>query len=237
MLSENTLYETTELPLEELVVPSFYNDLFFAGCDRSFNYPHDPTICVRPIEGENNLYEILAGVELFHLFEREGRETAPVLITEMTADEARRYATDHALRTSAQSARRPVVQLIVAARDNEKHGGVWSVDRVMEEIRIKRSTYTHAWSSINYACLELKNQYPEKTEGLGTTELVAMAVREDFMPAFTSLYNGGMSVNKFYRDHYMLSALALERNIDSRRLKPGRSRRAIRSRTTLRSPK
>jgi hypothetical protein len=135
----------------------------------------------------------------------------PAVITDMSVQEARLYATDHALRTSAQSATRSIVQLIVAARDNEEHGGVWSVDRVTEQIGIKKSTYTHAWSSVNYACLELKKIYPVETEGLGTTELIAMAVRSDFMPAFTSLYKGDISVNKFYRENYMVSDISLER--------------------------
>jgi hypothetical protein len=211
-LPETTPLEIAHLPLAKLVVPDFYEKLFFAGGDYLFNYPQESLVCVRPLDERKRRYEIVAGVELFKLFHREGKETVPAVITDMTAEEARLYATDHALRTSAQSATRSVVQLIVAAKDNEGHGGVWSVDRIIEHVGIKKSTYTHAFSSINYVCLELMRKYPVETEGLGLTELVAKAVREDFMPPFTKLYRGGMSVNKFYREYYMVSDLARERS-------------------------
>ncbi|HMF58345.1 MAG TPA: hypothetical protein VK619_18520 [Pyrinomonadaceae bacterium] len=212
MLPESTPLEIVRLPLVKLEVPVFYHDLFFATGVQVFNYPPDPIICVRPLDRGHKRFEIITGVELYILFHEQGKETIPAVITDMTDGEARVYATDHALRTAAQSERRSVVQMIVAARDNAEHGGVWSVDRLTGQIGIKRSTYTHALSSINYVCFELMRKFPVETEGLGMAELVAKAVREDFMSPFTKLYQGGMSVNKFYREYYMASDLARERS-------------------------
>jgi hypothetical protein len=199
-----------EISIDRLSEPVYYADLFGHNVYRSLTLGR--IVEARRLDGHEDRYEVIVGVDLLRSAVEQGIQTLHVIILEMNHDEARRYATDRVLRLVAQAAKRNEVQLIVAARDNEEHGGDWSVDRVTKQIGIKRSTYTHAWSSINYVCTELKKKFPAETRGLGTTELVAMAVRTDFMPSFTSLYQGRMSINKFYREHYMISDLARERS-------------------------
>jgi hypothetical protein len=139
----------------------------------------------------------------------------------MTSEEARRCATDDLLRASALLKTRSTVQLLVAAKDNEDHGGEWNVERLTSLLAIKKSTYTHAWSSIKYVCDELRKVEPETGE-MGLAELVARAIRRDFMPPFTDLYTGRMTVNKFYREHYHNSEVAQERSRQQREAKSKR---------------
>lgn len=85
-------------------------------------------------------------------------------------------------------------------------------------MKIKKSTYAHAWSSVGYVCDELRKRDPEAAR-LGLAELVALAVRDNFMPAFTELYAGRMSVDRFYRDVYQVSDVARRRSQEQREAK------------------
>jgi hypothetical protein len=200
------------LRIDQLSQPAYWEQLFSVGNDFNLISFPDDIIAARSLDDAGSSFELVTGIERFRLLRESGAEILPVLAVKMSAEDARVYATDEMLRRSAVAAQRSVVQLLVAARDNESRGGDWSVERITEQIKIKRSTYTHAWSSVNYVCLELQKAYPEETAGMGTTELVATAVKSDFMPSFTSLYWGRTSVDRFYRDVYLVSDLARERS-------------------------
>lgn len=56
-------------------------------------------------------------------------------------------------------------------------------------------------------------------------ELVALAVRRNFLPTFTELYTGRMTVNRFYRDVYKASEVGQER---SRQQQEAKGKRKLR---------
>jgi hypothetical protein len=213
-----------ELELEKFKEPAFYEVLFGAASIAEQDLPQDAIIKVRPLEPAGSAYEIVVGVEQYRAALRRGARTVAVIIKEMTEDEARRCATDEFLRAAASSSARSVVQLLVAAKDNEARGGEWGVERLTKALGIKRSTYTHAWSSAGFVCDRLRRSDSEAAH-LGLAELVALAVRKNFLPAFTELYTGRMTVNRFYREVYKASEVGQER---SRQQQEAKGKRKVR---------
>jgi hypothetical protein len=213
-----------ELELEKLKEPAFYEVLFGAASIAEQDLLPDAILKVRPLEPTGHAYEIVVGVEQYWSALRQGARTVTVIIKEMTEDEARRYATDEFLRAAASSSARSVVQLLVAAKDNEARGGDWGVERLMKALGIKRSTYAHAWSSVSFVCDQLRRSNPDAAH-LGLAELVALAVRRNFLPAFTELYTGRMAVNRFYREVYQASEVGRER---SRQQQEAKGKRKLR---------
>ena len=221
-----------ELELEKLKEPAFYEVLFGAASITEQDLLPDAIIKVRPLEATGQAYEIVVGVEQYLSALRQGARTVAVIVKEMTEDEARRYATDEFLRAAASSSARSIAQLLVAAKDNEARGGEWGVERLTKALGIKRSTYAHAWSSVSFVCDQLRRSDPESAH-LGLAELVALAVRRNFLPAFTELYAGRMSVNRFYRDVYQASEVGKER---SRQQQEAKGRRKLRPDADARPP-
>lgn len=208
----------TELDLEKLREPPFYAILFGDNPPAEPESLPDKIPLVRVIDPAVLAYEIVTGVEQFRAARRRGERTLVARVREMGDDEARRYATDEFLRNAAYALNRSVVQLLVAAKDNESHGGDWGVARLTSLLGIKKSTYTHAWSSVSFVCEQLRQSDPEAAH-LGLAELVALAVSRNFLPEFTALYTGRMTVNKFYRDVYQTSELGRERSLQQREAK------------------
>jgi hypothetical protein len=200
-----------EVELGKLKEPAYYEVLFgFTPIVEQDLLPNE-IIKVRPLEPTGHAYEIVAGVEQYRVARMQCARTVAVIIKEMTEEEARRNATDEFLRAAASASARSVVQLLVAAKDNEARGGDWGVERLTKALGIKRSTYAHAWSSVSFVCDQLRRSDPGAVD-LGLAELVALAVRSNFLPAFTELYTGRMSVNRFYRDVYQASEVGKERS-------------------------
>jgi hypothetical protein len=212
----------TELNVDSLCEPAFYEILFSSGSVIEQDFFAERILQVRLLDPETQVYEIITGVDQFRAARRLGIQAVAAIVKEMDEDEAQRCATDEFLRAAASTAGRSVVQLLVAAKDNEAHGGDWSVDRLTKLLGIKKSTYTHAWSGVSFVCEELKRSHPEATN-LGLADLVALAVRSNFIPEFTALYLGRISVNKFYRQVYQASELGRERSRQQRDAK-GRSK-------------
>jgi hypothetical protein len=213
-----------ELELEKLKEPDFYEVLFGTSSIAEQNLLPDAIIKVRPLEPAGHAYEIVVGVEQYRSALKQGTRTVAVIVKEMTEDEARRYATDEFLRAAASASARSIVQLLVAAKDNEARGGDWGVERLTKALGIKRSTYAHAWSSVSFVCDQLRRSDPGAAD-LGLAELVASAVRSNFLPAFTELYTGRMTVNRFYRDVYKASEVGQERSRQQQEAKGKRERR------------
>lgn len=200
-----------ELELEQLREPAYYEVLFGVTSPVEQNFLPDEIIKVRPLGPTGHAYEIVTGVEQYRSAQRQGARAVTVIVMEMAEDEARRYATDEFLRAAASSSARSVVQLLVAAKDNEARGGDWGVERLTKALGIKKSTYAHAWSSVSFVCNQLRLSDPQAAN-LGIAELVALAVHRNFLPAFTELYKGRMTVNRFYRDVYQPSEVGKERS-------------------------
>jgi hypothetical protein len=213
-----------ELELEKLKEPTFYEVLFSATSIAEQNLLQDAILKVRPLEPAGSAYEIVVGVEQYRAVLRQGARAIVAVVKEMTENEARRYATDEFLRAAASSSARSVVQLLVAAKDNEARGGDWGVERLTKALGIKTSTYAHAWSSITFVCDQLRRSEPEAAH-LGLAELVALAIRTNFLPAFTELYTGRMTVNRFYRDVYKESEVGQEKSRQQQEAKGKRKRR------------
>ncbi len=200
-----------ELELEKLREPAYYEVLFGIPSPVEQDLLPDDIIKVRPLEPKGQAYEIVVGVEQYRSARARGSRTLAVIVKEMTEDEARRYATDEFLRAAASSSARSVVQLLVAAKDNEARGGDWGIERLTSALGIKRSTYAHAWSSVSFVCDQLRRCDPEAAH-LGLAELVALAVRRNFLPEFTELYSGRLTINHFYRHVYQASEIGKERS-------------------------
>jgi hypothetical protein len=213
-----------ELELEKLKEPTFYEVLFGATSIAEQDLLQDAILKVRPLEPAGSAYEIVVGVEQYRAALRQGARAVAAVVKEMTEDEARRYATDEFLRAEASSSARSIVQLLVAAKDNEARGGGWGVERLTKALGIKTSTYAHAWSSVTFVCDRLRRSEP-KAAHLGLAELVALAVRRNFLPAFTELYTGRMTVNRFYREVYKASEVGQER---SRQQQEAKGKRKLR---------
>jgi hypothetical protein len=207
-----------DISLEHLREPTFYDVLFPVELTTQQKLLLDTTVKVRPLDTTNYVFEIVTGVEQCRFAREQGAQTILAVIKEMTAEEARRHATDDLLRASALLKTRSTVQLLIAAIDNTEQGGEWSVERLTSLLGIKKSTYTHAWSCIKYVCDELCKVEPS-TDEMGLAELVSLAIRRDFMSLFTDLYTGRMTVNKFYREHYRKSEVAQERSRQQREAK------------------
>jgi hypothetical protein len=222
MPSSVSIQGIIELNLENLREPAFYEVLFGASPVIEQDILPDKILQVRLLNPKTQVYEIITGVEQFRAARRHDIQTVAAVVKEMDDDQARRWATDEFLRAAASTAARSVVQLLVAAKDNEAYGGDWGVDRLTKLLRIKKSTYTHAWSCISFVCEELRRSDPEAAS-LGLAELVASAVRSNFIPEFTALYLGRISVNKFYSQVYQASELGKERSRQQRDAK-GRSK-------------
>jgi hypothetical protein len=212
-----------EIGLEKIREPSFYEILFPVHSPTEQEILPDVAVKVRPLDAMGETYEIITGVVQCRVAVARGERTIYASVKEMTDEEARRYATDEVLRAAALATTRNTVQLLVAARDNEKYGGAWTVERITGLLGVKKSTYTHAWSCLKYLCAELQKADLSAKE-LGLAELVALAIRRDFMPPFTALYTGRLSVDKFYRDHYRQSEVALERSRRQREAKAEKQR-------------
>lgn len=219
----STANPVIKIALEKLHEPTFYEILFPIDSPPEQDVLPDGTVKVRPLDSVGKAYEIITGVAQCRFARARGEGTIYALVKEMTESEARRYATDEVLRAAATATTRSTVQLLVAARDNETHGGEWNVERLTGLLGVKKSTYTHAWSSLKYVCAELQKADPGAKE-LGLAELVALAIRRDFMPPFTALYTGRLSVDKFYRDCYGKSEEALERSRRQREAKTKKQR-------------
>ncbi len=224
MPSPNSTTNTViEIVLEKLNEPAFYEILFPVSSPTEQEFLPNLTVKVRPLDAIGEAYEIITGVAQCRIARARGERTIYANVKEMTDEEARRHATDDVLRAAALATTRSTIQLLVAARDNEKYGGEWTVERITSLLGIKKSTYTHAWSSLIYLCDELQKADPGAKE-LGLAELVALAIRRDFMPPFTALYTGRLSVDKFYREYYRRSEVALERSRRQRDAKAEKQR-------------
>jgi hypothetical protein len=206
-----------ELELKQLKEPTFYAVLFGLNATVEQDLLPDEITKVRPLNTRGDSYEIITGVERYRLACEQGAQTITAVVKDMTEEEARRYATDEFLRSAAFSSR-SLIQLLVIAKDNEGRGGDWGVERLTQFLKIKRSTYTHAWSSISFVCDLLRSSDPEAAQ-LGLAELVALAVRKNFLPEFTDLYAGRMSVDRFYREVYRASELGRRRSQQQREAK------------------
>jgi hypothetical protein len=169
-----------ELELQRLREPPYYKVLFGLDSAVEQDLLPDQVIRVRPLDPLGNAYEIVTGVEQVRATRRQGAQTITAIVKEMAEDEARRYATDEFLRSAAFSSK-SLIQLLVIAKDNEGCGGRWDVERLTKFLKIKKSTYTHAWSSVSFVCDSLRSSDPE-TAHLGLAELVALAVRKNFLP-------------------------------------------------------
>jgi hypothetical protein len=209
-----------ELELQRLKEPTYYDVLFSLDSAVEQDLLPDQIIRVRPLDPLGNAYEIVTGVEQCRSAYRQGAQTVTAIVKEMAVDEARRYATDEFLRSAAFTTR-SLIQLLVIAKDNEGYGGSWEVERLTKFLKVKKSTYTHAWSSVSFVCDLLRSSDPEAAH-LGLAELVALAVRTNFMPAFTELYAGRTSVDRFYREAYRASELAKRRSQQQRESKDRR---------------
>lgn len=213
-----------ELELGKLKEPTFYEVLFAATSIAEQDLLQDAVLKVRPLKPAGSAYEIVVGVEQYRAALRQGARAVAAVVKEMTEDEARRYATDEFLRAAASSSARSVVQLLVAAKDNEARGGEWGVERLTKALGIKTSTYAHAWSSVTFVCDRLRRSEPEAAH-LGLAELVALAVRRNFLPAFTELYMGRMTINRFYQNVYKASEAGQEK---SRQQQQAKGKRKLR---------
>lgn len=209
-----------ELELQRLKEPPYYKVLFGLNSAVEEDLLPDQVIRVRPLDSLGDAYEIVTGVEQFRAALRQGAQTITAVVKEMAEAEARRYATDEFLRSAAFS-KKSLIQLLVIAKDNEGCGGRWDVERLTKFLKIKKSTYTHAWSSVSFVCDSLRSSDPEAAH-LGLAEVVALAVRKNFSSAFTELYAGRMSVDRFYREVYRASELAKRRSEQQREAKSRR---------------
>lgn len=207
-----------QLEVGKLREPAFYEILFAPNSAAEQDFPPDRIIQVRPLDPAGRSYEIVTGVEQYRAARRQGARAVAAVVKELSEEESRRYATDEFLRTAAFTSARSVVQLLIAAKDNVARGGNWSVERLTQLLGVKKSTYTHAWSNVNFVCEELRRSDPGAAH-LPLPELVAMAVRTNFLPEFTELYAGRMTVNRFYRQVYQASGVGRERSRQQREAK------------------
>ena len=120
----------TNLDLEKLREPAFYEILFDLNSVADQKYLPDEVLKVRLLDPSQQIYEIVTGVEQYRAARRQGVRTVVAVVKEMSDDEARRFATDEFLLAAASTSARSVVQLLIAAKDNEARGGNWGVERL-----------------------------------------------------------------------------------------------------------
>jgi hypothetical protein len=192
----------------KLIVPAYHGDLFPLPRDRSAlaesfereGYRPEYPLTVRPSEIVEDYFEIVCGVGRYTLAREHGMRRVPVVVREMTAEEALRYAVEDNLFAASSSASMSLPQALFLARLLEDCGRGFPPKLVTQLAGVSESTYWRAVKAFDFAVGKAPSEYPDREE-LEPHQRVAEMLRRDLFPDFTRLWVGALEVNSFYQAH------------------------------------
>lgn len=194
--------------VDRLITPAYYYDIFPLPRDRSAliesferdEYKPEYPLTVRPSELVEDHFEIVCGVGRFDLACERGMRRVPVVVRELTADEAIRYAVKDNLFAAGSSASMSLPQALFLARLLEGGVGNFPARLVWGLARVSESTFWRAVKAFDLAVGKAASDYPE-LEDLEPHRRVAEMLRRDLFPDFTRLWTGALEVNSFHQAH------------------------------------
>jgi hypothetical protein len=194
--------------VDRLITPAYYWDLFPLPRDRaalieSFErdeYRPEYPLTVRPSDLVEDHFEIVCGVGRFDLACERGMRRVPVVVRELTADEALRYAVKDNLFAAGSSASMTLPQVLFLARLLEGRGENFPARLVRWLAGVSESTFWRMVKAFDLAVDKAVREYPE-LEDLEPHRRVAEMLRRDLFSDFTRLWTGALEVNSFHQAH------------------------------------
>jgi hypothetical protein len=199
---------TRWLPIDKLVIPAHYYDLFPLPRDVSVlierfardGYRPEYPLTVRLSETVGEHFEIVCGVRRYELARERGMRRVPAVVREMVADEAVRYAVEDNLFAAGSSASLTLPQAISLSRLLEGQGRSFPPRLVWELARVSESTFRRAVKSFDLAAGKAAGEHPELND-VEEHRRVAEILRRDLFPEFTRLWTGSLEVHTFRQAH------------------------------------
>jgi hypothetical protein len=218
---------TKWLPVDKLIIPAHYYDLFPLPRDASAlaesfardGFRPEYPLTVRPSEAVGDHFEIVCGVRRYELACERGMRRVPAVVREMTADEAVRYAVEDNLFAAGSSATLTLPQAIFLSRLLEGRGNSLPPRLIWELARVSESTFRRAVKSFDLAVGKAVGEHPELNE-MEEHRRVAEILRRDLFPEFTRLWTGSLEVHTFRQAHPTAEGHGGSARKTSRRTKP-----------------
>jgi hypothetical protein len=219
-----TIVNTRWMSVDRLITPAYYQELFPLPRDRtalreSFErcgYRPEYPLTIRQSELVEDHFEIVCGVGRFDLACERGMRRVPVIVREMTAEEALRYAIEDNLFAAGSSVSLTLTQTIFLSRLLKGRGKSFPPRLVRELAGVSESTFWRAVKALDLAFGKATGDYRE-LEDLEPHRRFAAMLRRDLFPDFTRLWIGTLEVNSFHQAY-------AEINTGGRRGGSGRSK-------------
>lgn len=194
--------------MDSLIIPAYYSDLFPLPRDRSAlvesfereGYRPEYPLTVRPSEMVDDYFEIVCGVGRYTVACERGMRRVPVVVREMTAEEAIGYAAEDNLFAASSSASITLPQAFFLTRLMEGRGRSVHPKLVAQLARVSESTFWRAVKAFDFAVGKAASEYPA-LEDVEAHRRVAEMLRRDLFPDFTKLWTGALEVNSFHQAH------------------------------------
>lgn len=199
---------TKWMSVDSLIVPAYYSDLFPLPRDRSAlvesfgreGYRPEYPLTVRPSEMVDDYFEIICGVGRYTVARERGMRRVPVVVRELTAEEALLYAAEDNLFAAGSPPSMSLPQALFLARLLESRGRGLPPKLVAQLAGVSESTFWRAAKAFDFAGDKAPGEYPDR-EGLEPHQRVAEMLRRDLFPDFTRLWTGALEVNSFHQAH------------------------------------
>jgi hypothetical protein len=203
-----TIINTRWMSVDRLITPAYHQELFPLPRNRSAlresferrRYRPEYPLTIRPSELVEDHYETVCGVGRFDLACEHGMRRVPVIVREMTTEEALLYAVEDNLFAAGSSASLPLIQAIFLSRLLEGRGKNFPPRLVCELAGVSESTFWRAVKALDLATGKAAGDYRE-LEDLEPHQRFAEMLRRDLFPDFTRLWTGALEVNSFHRDY------------------------------------
>lgn len=199
---------TKWMSVESLIIPAYYGDLFPLPRDRSAlvesfkreGYRPEYPLTVRPSEMVDDYFEIVCGVGRYTLARERGMGRVPVVVRELTAEDALLYAAEDNLFAAGTSASMTLLQALFLSRLLEGRGRGIPPKLVAQLAGVSESTYWRAVKAFDFAAGKAPSEYPDREE-LEPYQRISEMLRRDLFPDFTRLWTGALEVNSFHQTH------------------------------------
>ncbi len=199
---------TRWMSVESLIIPAYYGDLFPLPRDRSAlvesfkreGFRPEYPLTVRPSEMVDDYFEVVCGVGRYTLARERGMGRVPVVIRELTAEDALLYVAEDNLFAAGTSVSMTLLQVLFLSRLLEGRGRGIPPKLVAQLAGVSESTYWRALKAFDFAAGKAPSEYPDREE-LEPYQRVAEMLRCDLFPDFTRLWTGAIEVNSFHQAH------------------------------------
>lgn len=202
------IVNTKWVAVDRLIIPAYYGDLFPLPRDRSAlvesfereGYRPEYPLTVRPSEVVDDYFEIVCGVGRYTLARDRGMGRVPVVVHELTAEDALLYAAEDNLFAAGTSASMTLLQALFLSRLLEGRGRGIPPKCVAQLAGVSESTYWRAVKAFDFAAGKAPSEYPDREE-LEPYQRVSEMLRRNLFPDITRLWTGALEVNSFHQTH------------------------------------